>query len=258
MLNPKTSPDAVPAPSEAVAARVPRDGGAESLRLDAALSLLRQSSVDLPPGTDLDSAAGLQALLDALCTLSSRDALTGLANRRQFDLALAAEMDRVARAGEEALLLLLDIDHFKRVNDRYGHPAGDEVIRAVARTLGECVRPMDTAARVGGEEFGIILPSCSPASGQAVAERIRLRVEAQPVRVAPGVDLWVTVSVGGAFAAPWVRSTPAMWVERADQQLYGAKAGGRNRTHLEMPTVSPVSAEEKGLLFGTSQFQDLE
>lgn len=236
----------------------PPGSGADGLRLDAALQLLRQASVDLPAGTDLDSSAGLQALLDALCTLSSRDALTGLPNRRQFDVALAAEMDRVARAGEEALLLLLDIDHFKRVNDSHGHPAGDAVIRAVARTLADCVRPMDTPARIGGEEFAVILPSCSPASGHAVAERIRRRIESLPIEAGPGLVLRVTVSVGGAFAAPWVRSTPAMWIERADQKLYAAKAAGRNRTHLETPTVSPVSAEEKGLLFGTSQFQDLE
>jgi diguanylate cyclase len=228
-----------------------------ALHLDAALSLLRQADVELPAGTDLRSPQGLQALLDALCNLSSRDALTGLANRRQFDLALAAEMDRVARHGEQVLLLMLDIDHFKRVNDSYGHPAGDAVIRAVAKALTDSVRPMDTPARVGGEEFAVILPGCAPSSALPVAERIRQRIESLAIEAAPGLVLRVTVSVGGAFAAPWVRSTPAMWIERADQKLYSAKAAGRNCTHLELPVMSEVSAEEKSLLFGASQFQDL-
>ncbi len=244
--------DAAPAPASATPGVA-----ATTLQLDTALSLLRQSSVELPTGTDLSSPQGLQALLDALCTLSSRDALTGLPNRRQFDLAVAAEMDRVARAGEEALLLVLDIDHFKRVNDTHGHPAGDAVIRAVARALMDCVRPMDTPARIGGEEFAVILPNCSPSSGHTVAERIRQRIEGLAIEAGPGLVLRVTVSVGGAFAAPWVRSTPAMWIERADQKLYSAKGSGRNNTQLETPVVSQVSAEEKSLLFGTSQFQDL-
>jgi diguanylate cyclase len=240
-------------------ARLPASAVADPtpLRLEAALSLLQQADVSLPPDVDLQSPAGLQALVDALCKLSSRDALTGLANRRQFELALAAEMDRVARAGEEALLLMLDIDHFKRVNDTHGHPAGDAVIRAVARALTESVRPMDTPARIGGEEFAVILPSCKPADGMRVAERIRGRIESEAIEAAPGLVLRVTVSIGGAFAAPWVRSTAALWIERADQKLYSAKGSGRNCTHLETPTVSEVSADEKSLLFGTSQFQDL-
>jgi diguanylate cyclase len=242
------------APTLPAAALAAPAGG---LRLESALSLLRHSDVTLPPDADLGTAEGLQQLLDALVTLSSRDPLTGLPNRRQFDLALAAEMDRVARAGEEALLLLIDIDHFKRVNDTHGHPAGDAVIRAVARALADCVRPMDTPARIGGEEFGVILPSCNPASGHAVAERIRKRIESLRIEAGPGLALQVTVSIGGAFAAPWVRSTPALWLDRADQKLYSAKAAGRNRAILETPTLSPVSAEEKGLLFATSQFQDL-
>ncbi len=117
---------------------------------------------------------------------------------------------------------------------------------------------MDTVARFGGEEFAMILPNCPPSFGQAVAERIRIHVQARPIEVAPGQEVAVTVSIGGAFAPQWVRSSPLLWVERADQQLYRAKADGRNRACLEQPTVSLVSPEEKGLLFGTSQFQDFE
>lgn len=228
------------------------------LQLQTALMLLKQAgrelSLDAPPG----STPWLQAVVDALCDLSSRDALTGLANRRQFELTITGEIDRVARAGESALVLMADIDHFKRVNDTYGHPAGDQVLKVVAAALQDCVRPMDTVARYGGEEFAIILPNCPTAFGLTVAERIRSKVERRPVNVAPGVDVNVTISIGGAFAPQWVRSSAALWVERADRQLYLAKTQGRNRVCLEHAPVVQVSAEEKGMLFGTSQFQDLE
>ncbi len=228
------------------------------LRLHEALQLLAQAGHGLPDDAQRGSLPWLQAVIDGLCDLSCRDALTGLANRRQLELAIGHEVDRVARAGEPALVLLADIDHFKAVNDRHGHAAGDEVIKAVAQVLLDCVRPMDTVARYGGEEFAIILPNCPPVFGLTVAERIRLKVQAQPVAVAPGVHVPVTVSIGGAFAPQWVRSSATLWVERADQQLYRAKSEGRNRACLEHQPISQISAEEKGLLFGTSQFQDLE
>ena len=231
---------------------------APALRVTAAMQLLRQSGRDMPDRDQVGTGPWLQALIDALCELSSRDPLTGLSNRREFELALAGEIDRVARAGEPALVLMIDIDHFKKVNDTHGHPAGDKVLKGVAQALQECIRPMDTLARFGGEEFAMILPNCPPSFGLTVAERVRTKVQGRSAPIAPGQQVSVTVSIGGAFAPQWVRSSAALWVERADQQLYRAKAEGRNRACLEQPTVSLVSAEEKGLLFGTSQFQDLE
>lgn len=226
------------------------------------MQLLEQSGVTLPEGMAQGSVDWLQAVIDGLCNISSRDALTGLSNRRLFELAIAREVDRVARAGEAALLLVVDIDHFKAVNDGYGHASGDLVIQSVARALLDCVRPMDTVARIGGEEFAIILPNCPAAFGHAAAERIRNKVEGRHVRVetASGQprDLKVTISIGGAFAAPWVRQSAKLWLERADRELYRAKAEGRNRACLEQPVISHVSAEEKGLLFTPSAFQDLE
>ncbi|MGZ5235944.1 MAG: GGDEF domain-containing protein [Caldimonas sp.] len=236
----------------------PSPADSNALSLDGALQLLEQSGHSLPDLREAGKAAWLQAVIDGLCELSSRDPLTGLANRRHFELMLAGAGDRGAGAGEPALVLMIDIDHFKRVNDAYGHPAGDDVLRAVAHALHECIRPMDTVARFGGEEFAMILPNCAPSFAQAVAERIRMRVQAMPIAIVPGETGHVTVSIGGAFAPQWVRSSPLLWVERADQQLYRAKSEGRNRASLEQPAVSLVSPEEKGLLFGTSQFQGLE
>ncbi|MBK7263645.1 MAG: GGDEF domain-containing protein [Rubrivivax sp.] len=228
------------------------------LHLEQALQLLAQSGREPPPG-EPGSQEWLQGLVDALVDLSSRDVLTGLANRRSFDLALAREVDRVARSGEAALLLMLDIDHFKRVNDTWGHVAGDQVLRAVAVALQDCVRPMDLVARIGGEEFAIILPNCPALFGATVAERVRRRVEHVPVTLnGSGQQIQVTISIGGAFAPQWVRSTPALWVERADQQLYRAKAQGRNLVQLEASAVSLVSNEERQALFDTFSSEDHE
>jgi diguanylate cyclase (GGDEF)-like protein len=231
-----------------------------ALRLESALALLAQSNLPALPG-EPGSTAWLQAVIDGLCALSSRDGLTGLANRRHFESVLARELDRVARAGEPALLLVLDIDHFKQINDSRGHAAGDLVIKAVAQALAQCVRPMDTVARVGGEEFAIALPNCQPAFGPMVAERVRARIERCAVDVGSGEPVRCTVSLGGAFAPQWVRSNLQLWMERADKQLYRAKHAGRNCAQFEPAVVSQVSAEEKGLLFAApgaaSVFSDL-
>ena len=124
------------------------------------------------------------------------------------------------------------------------------MLQAVAQTLNACVRPMDTLARYGGEEFAVVLPACQGPFGQALAERIRRAVETTVVQVAPHKNLCVTVSIGGAFALQWVRSTPPLWTARAAYQLYQAKTTGRNRVCIEAQPNSTVSAEEKSLLFG--------
>ena len=220
------------------------------LRLETALALVTQTGGS---GADLRHEAPLhylQSLIDGLCELSLKDPLTGLANRRHFRAALEREIDRVTRSGEAALLLMLDIDHFKKVNDTHGHLAGDVVLQSVARTLNACVRPMDTLARYGGEEFAVVLPACQAAFGKVVAERIRRAVASTAVRISPSVELNVTVSIGGAFALQWIRSTTLLWIDRADHQLYPAQAAGRNQVHMEPQHDSTVTAEEKSLLFG--------
>ena len=132
------------------------------------------------------------------------------------------------------------------------------MIRAVAQSIAQTVRPMDTVARIGGEEFAIILPNCPTSFGVVVAERIRQRVQALAISLGGGQPpLTCTISIGGAFAPQWVRSSTLIWTERADRQLYRAKAEGRNRACLESHVDSLVSAEEKGMLFAVTQ-QDSE
>lgn len=220
----------------------------QKLRLDGAFALLGERETAALPAAQTDLVAYLQAIIDGLCDLSLRDPLTGTANRRHFDSILDRELDRVARSGDIALLLMVDIDHFKRVNDQHGHNVGDLVLQQVAQALAQCIRPMDTLARYGGEEFAIVLPACQTAYGQNVAERIRRAVDNLRIRIAPGRDIQVTVSIGGAYALQWIRSTRQLWIERADQQLYLAKDRGRNRIEIEQQPDSTVTAEEKNLL----------
>jgi diguanylate cyclase (GGDEF)-like protein len=222
----------------------------QQLRLDDARALLsRDAALALP--TNIESATKyLQGVIDGLCELSLKDPLTGLSNRRQFRTVLDRTIDTVARTGDPALLLMLDIDHFKNVNDTYGHQAGDQVLQAIAADLARCLRPMDTVARYGGEEFAVILPNCHAYFGQAVAERIRNSIQDLSIPIFSGGEIHVTVSIGGAYAPEWVRSTAALWTERADLQLFRAKTEGRNRVCMDQQQEIFVSAEEKNMLFG--------
>ena len=219
------------------------------LRLATAHALVAQAGGDMPALPSEPPTQYLQALIDGLCELSLKDPLTGLANRRYLYATLDREIDRVTRAGDSALLLMLDIDHFKQINDEHGHIAGDMVLQSVAQSLASGIRPMDTLARYGGEEFAIVLPVCPVHFGHSVAERLRLAIQNTPVQVNPSTTIHVTVSIGGVYALQWIRSTAQLWTERADRQLYLAKSSGRNCVRLEEPPDSTVSAEEKSMLF---------
>ena len=220
------------------------------LRLGDARALLEHGGTVALPDLDGSATAYVQGVIDGLCELSLKDPLTGLANRRHFHSVLERAIDVVARSGEPALLLMVDIDHFKSINDTHGHLAGDQVLQAVAKCLAGCIRPMDTVARYGGEEFAVVLPNCLVSVGQAVAERIRQTVESLTMMVGPVACVRATISIGGAYAPEWVRSTAALWIERADNLLYRAKSEGRNRVCIDHQQVIAVSAEEKNLLFG--------
>ncbi len=162
--------------------------------------------------------------------LAGEDALTGLPNRRQFMKAGDQMLEQFRRYGRPASLLIIDLDHFKTINDRYGHAAGDAVLRAVAELLREQQRGADLPARFGGEEFAILLPETDLEGAVAVAERLRAGCEALRVTVPGGLwtGLSVTMSVGAAGCAADDASLDDM-LRRADAALYRAKHEGRNR-----------------------------
>jgi diguanylate cyclase (GGDEF)-like protein len=166
-------------------------------------------------------------LLLALRGQADTDGRTGLTNSRAFDEAL--ERILAERSEREPLaVLMLDLDHFKEFNDRYGHPAGDEALRAFAHLLRSSIREQDSAARYGGEEFAVYLPGLNAAAAKEVAERIRERTESAIIPLAPGLTGHLTVSIGIA-AAPDDGSQRIMLLKAADEALYRAKLGGRNR-----------------------------
>jgi diguanylate cyclase (GGDEF)-like protein len=165
-----------------------------------------------------------------LAEMARRDPLTGLGNRREFMERGAAACDTARRYKRELCVLMIDVDHFKAVNDRHGHAAGDDVLRHLAVTLQLALRGTDVCARMGGEEFAVLLPETGMEAGREVAERIRRAVAAArvPSEHAP-VPLQVTVSIG---VAPFSAQRPLEAIlARADRELYGAKRAGRNRVH---------------------------
>ena len=155
------------------------------------------------------------------------DGLTDLPNRRQFEDSLAGELSRVERFGGSLGLIVADLDDFKQVNDRYGHLAGDDVLRAFADVLRETVREIDVPARYGGEEFAVLLPQTDLYGGERVAERIRAALEERAIETFPGAVLNITASFG--VAAFPDSPTEAALFAAADDALYRAKAGGKNR-----------------------------
>ena len=163
------------------------------------------------------------------------DGLTGLANRRQCEEALVSELARAERLGGPVTVVLADLDSFKGVNDKYGHPAGDAVLREFANVLRETVREIDTAGRWGGEEFFVLLPGTAAEGGRRLAERLREQLESRAVLAPDGTALRVTSSFGVASAPPATGS--AELVGLADEALYEAKRSGKNRVETAPAAV---------------------
>lgn len=173
--------------------------------------------------------------------LAKTDPLTGLANRRSFVEMVCEEIARCRRHDLPAAMLLLDIDHFKRVNDTYGHEAGDEVIQAVASSLRRFLRDEDVVGRYGGEEFAVFLPNTSSATAFRIGDRVRVALAEEPICV--GTDeLTITVSVGLA-ASTTDELDERRLVREADQALYAAKRGGRNRTVVHELTLAQAGSD---------------
>lgn len=173
---------------------------------------------------------------DAMRELSLTDGLTGVANRRHFNDRLESEWRRCARANLPLSLIMIDIDHFKLYNDRYGHQAGDVCLQEVSAAMKRCAaRPQDLLARYGGEEFILLLPQEGPEGAEAVAQRIQDEVRKLAVRheASPTAPI-VTVSMGLATAMPPLERQDAnALIRSADANLYQAKQGGRNRYHRD-------------------------
>ncbi len=161
--------------------------------------------------------------------LSVTDELTGLANRRHLDAELARELQRSERHARPFAVIMLDVDKFKPFNDTHGHPAGDAVLKRLARLLRDCARDVDTVARYGGEEFFLILPETSKEGAELMAERLRANTESCRFAIDEGAaEVSVTVSIGYAVFPAHGRTPDAM-IEAADQALYRSKQQGRNR-----------------------------
>lgn len=226
-----------------VAANAPATG--RGVDLGEALRLL---GLDGPPLAGADEIARLQRVIDGLCLLSSHDGLTGLANRRVFNDALGREIDRGARTGESFGLMIIDIDHFKQINDQHGHPVGDLVLKAVARKIADSFRSIDLVARFGGEEFAVVLPNVSPAFLLQVAERAREAVENTRVEGPRGLQLKVTVSIGAVCARGLAAIGRDALIEAADGKLYAAKRQGRNRVCFDASPDTEVTRDERAHL----------
>ena len=173
-----------------------------------------------------------QAVNEQLQKMSRTDGLTGLYNRRYWEEQCENEYKRAKRSGGNSSLMILDIDHFKRINDNYGHPAGDQVIKTMARIISTAIRETDIAGRYGGEEFTVILPDTDSKQAMSVAERIRKLAEHLPVEY-EGQTITFTVSLGVAKLDASYTSH-SVWIDRADKGLYEAKETGRNKAVLSL------------------------
>jgi len=177
------------------------------------------------------------------------DALTGLHNRRYLERRLEEEVTRALRYQHPLSCLFIDADHFKQINDRHGHGAGDSVLRELALRVKECLRLSDIATRYGGEEFTLLLPQTDAAEAAKLAERIRSRIQAKPIAIHGGGSVQVTVSIGVSALLPGSdRENPQQsakqLIEAADQALYKAKESGRNRIQLANPVNISGRARE--------------
>jgi diguanylate cyclase (GGDEF)-like protein len=171
--------------------------------------------------------ATFERMASQMRELASVDGLTGACNHNTTVSLLAHAMERARREGQPVAFVMLDLDHFKHVNDRHGHAVGDQVLKAVAACTRARLRGSDVLGRLGGEEFGLVLPATGATGARHLAEQVRLAVEALPLTGDGGRPLQVTLSAGVAEAVP--SDTPDTLMHVADKALYQAKQQGRNR-----------------------------
>ena len=180
---------------------------------------------------------------EALRELATHDPLTGLLNRRASLDSLLAELNRGSRTGKPVCVVMADIDHFKKINDTYGHQAGDEVLCEVARRMQTSLRPYDAIGRFGGEELLLVLPGCSLEDGVKLAERICFLIFSEPVK-AKDKPIGVSISLGVAVADPPIPMQIEALLGLADAALYRAKEAGRNRVEFSANPRSGSGSSE--------------
>ncbi|WP_161631566.1 GGDEF domain-containing protein [Rhodoferax saidenbachensis] len=184
-----------------------------------------------------------------LAFTATHDELTGLYNRREFMRLAVIELSRASRTPGPTCLLMLDIDFFKKINDQHGHPAGDEVLQQVAQLLTKGVRAMDVVARLGGEEFIVLLPNTGRAGASAVAEKLRMTLAQAPLQL-QSLALPVTASFGLSELPAGMAGTLEDLYKAADKALYVAKRQGRNRVEFDVAKFDPPSPSFRSLSAG--------
>jgi diguanylate cyclase (GGDEF)-like protein len=215
--------------------------------LSAALRILQNAGRIDPQLLNDNADIQVQTVIDALCDLSIHDGLTGLVNSMFFHAVLAREIERSLRTGRTCGLIVIDIDHFKIINDTYGHRAGDRVIQAVATEMRYNLRSMDTAARIGGEEFAVILPECSPDDAIQAAMRIHSALNPMMVNVDES-SIRLTASAGLVWTNPNVPATSNTLLSEADREMYRAKRTGRGRLCYQYSESTELSHQERSAI----------
>lgn len=198
----------------------------------------------------------VQQALDSLSWQSEHDPLTGLANRRAFERNLRLELQRAARSNSQVSVVVLDIDNFKSVNDTYGHPCGDEVLVRLAHHLNSGKRAYDMAARIGGEEFALVLPGASAITARLMVTRLLESLRKKAITCSGHSPFYITFSAGIAVCKGTIPCSADRLVAYADESLYEAKNTGKNKVVLSRQTpgapydkTTMVHSQEKQLLF---------
>jgi two-component system, cell cycle response regulator len=230
----------IPLPRDNRAIGVMAFGSGDSLRFTSDLAADFLAHLGVVVAISLENAVNRARLVRSGVT----DFLTGWHNRRYFHNRLREELARAERTGKALSCLMIDMDHFKEINDRYGHLAGDEALKEVARRAEAEIRAGDTGARFGGDEFAILLAGAESSHAVKLAERIHHSVAATPIRVHGGAHITVTLSIGLATARPQAqqrshdyRALAEQLIAEADAALYRAKSAGRNRVEVAAPSI---------------------
>jgi diguanylate cyclase len=225
------------------------------LNLTEALRILQNAGLADDRLQSEDSNTQIQYIIDSLCDLSIHDGLTGLVNATFFHVVFSREIERSLRTGRPCGLMLVDLDHFKKVNDTYGHHAGDKAIQTIAAIMKSIKRGMDTAARVGGEEFAIILPECTPEDAIRAATRIHSTMNPFTVALEDSV-INLTTSVGLVWTDSNKSISSSQLLAEADQEMYKAKRSGRGRLCYKQTESTLVTNNERSALMSL-RFEEL-